>query len=43
MSTVRCWACGGSLLREYEGGPLVCISCGRSPEPERVSMSEASV
>jgi hypothetical protein len=37
----RCAACGGNLLRDYEKGPLKCISCGRSPEPEQVSMAEA--
>jgi hypothetical protein len=41
MSRQRCDVCGGSLLREYKHGPLVCISCGRSPEPEQVSMGEA--
>ncbi len=37
MSVARCFICRGSILNG------VCLMCGRSPEPERVSLGEALI
>lgn len=35
MSVPKCWVCAGPILSNS------CLHCGRSPEPERVSLGEA--
>jgi hypothetical protein len=35
----RCQVCRGPIIASYDGAS--CLHCGRSPQPERVSLAEA--